>query len=264
MPFDSGLLLGFFLGCFAHSLLLRIFAPRLISQIAAGALQRAALGWGKGSLVVLMLVNMLVCGWLHEGYPGLDAASRLQENILANFWRPCLRGFCFPQRLFPTHDFVPILQTAQLLLPGRRHVTVPAHKCLPNPRVLSLALLQLWTCLGCGFVTLSKACPTSPTPVLGSGPGQPNTISAGLLGSKVKRYFKALLSSLWFFRGYSTCSMLLYVHHNFSPCFCCSEGLNLYQICLQQPIPVILLCTVHMLNGLRGLSLYLIFISSIY
>lgn len=41
-------------------------------------------------------------------------------------------------------------------------------------------------------------------------------------------------------------------------------GLNLYQTCQQQPITVILLCIVHILNRLRGLGLYLIFISYIY
>lgn len=102
--------------------------------------------------------SLLACSQQHEGCPGPAAASRLQENISAIFWRPYLRGVCFPQarRLFLTHDFVSIPQMPQLPFPGRACVAAPAPKCPPDPRVMLLALPAPWNCLGSGFVTLSK------------------------------------------------------------------------------------------------------------
>lgn len=195
-----------------HGFLLRVWHLRLLLVLSARSsvhlVERQLGHFRVGEL-------LLTCGWLHEGCPGMAAASPgaagLQENLSAIFWRQYLGGFCFPctQRLFPPHKFVSIPQMPWLPFPSRAHVTAPAPKFPPHLRVVPSAFPA--PALALGFLHRARLVPPIPTPALAPGSRKPNAISAGLLESKDKGYFKAQLCS--FFSSWVTSTQL-----NFALC----------------------------------------------
>lgn len=179
VPFASALLFSFFLMLFHFIAFMDFCCASGISDCCWLCLQRAAFIWCKGNSVILALVNHCLPAvgrtWDAQGRPQPHPEQRgLRKISWPSFGGGISEGFAF-------------------LIHGGRF---PPR--ISPPRAVPLALPAPWTSLGSAFVTPSEARPPSPNcPALGSEYRKPNTISAGLLGSKEKGYFKALLRSFF-------------------------------------------------------------------
>lgn len=171
-----------------------------ISDCCWRSLQRAAFTWWKGNLVILALVNQC----LPAVSSTRDAQGRLQPQGFRKisqpfFGGPISEGFAFlkhrgsfsPMILFPSCKCPscpsPAEHASQHPLPNVP--LTPESSCwlspLPGPASAR------------GLSHRARLVPPLPTPGLEPGSRKPKTISAGLLESKDKGYFKTLLCSFF-------------------------------------------------------------------
>lgn len=160
-----------------------------ISDCCRHSLQRAVFTWWKGNSVISVSVNhcspAVGCVRDARGWPQPQGFREVSQTF---FGGPISEGFAFlkhrgsfpPMILFPSHKrpgcLSPAECTSQHPFPN---VPLTPESCrrlfpLPGP---ALAL---------GLSHQARLVPPLPTPALGPGASKPSTISAGLLGRKIR------------------------------------------------------------------------------